>query len=303
MSKNKRDIKTILITGASSGFGLMVTLILLKKGHTVIAGVRGGEGRFISLFEKTSREGLMLSEAMAGGRLYVLDIHMEDPSSFSLAKTILMEKFQFKLDVLINNAGYGIIHPIEIQTPEQIRHQFEVNYFGPIQLIKTLLDELRNAKGRIINVSSVVGLCSLPFYGTYAATKHALEASSEALSYELKPFDVDVTLVEPGSFRTEFISSFLDKSQELEPTYAHLSDFYGKRITNLNTFIQEKSRFAGRPKRVAKLIVRLCFKKKVKIRYLIGMDACFMAFLKLILPENTRHKFMDFIFRKFAFKE
>lgn len=277
--------KTVLITGASSGFGKITIPLLLKKGHTVIAALRGGRTRLVEHFE---------AELQAyPDRLIALDLHLEKPESIQLASQLVTEKFGGKLDVLINNAGYGLFGATEDQTLEQIRHQFEVGFFGPIALTQALLPALRASRGRVICMSSVAGLYSYPLYGMYSASKFALEGWAESLHYDLRPLGVQVSLVEPGGFKTDFSTRsriFGAKSNDPHSPYA-------QRSQALDRFLTHASPRLGNPLRVAKVLIRLTEKSRIPLRTTVGPDAKFMVVLGRLLPEGLRLWLVDRAFR------
>jgi NAD(P)-dependent dehydrogenase (short-subunit alcohol dehydrogenase family) len=279
--------KTILITGASSGFGKLTVPLLLSQGHQVIAAVRGGSSRIAEIFPSELRT--------HPGQLHGIDLHLERPETFGPIQKFLIDRFNGRLDVLINNAGYGLFGTLEDFSIEQFRHQFEVNFFGPMFLTRSLLPLIREAKGRILNVSSIVGLVSFPIYGTYSATKHAMEAQSEALAYELRPFGVQVGLIEPGGFRTDFNNRSIRFSQGTNSTTSP----YHARMQNFQKALAAKSEFTGDPIRVARVIARLCEKKRVPIRTLVGPDARALAMSRRLLPECIRFRLTEWGFRKF----
>lgn len=278
--------KTIVLTGASSGFGKAALAALLARGNTVIAGVRGGEGRAAALFGAEI--------AALPGRLIAVDLHMERSETFAGVVRVVEERLGRRLDVLVNNAGYGLLGPFEDQSPEQVRHQFEVNVFGPMFLTRALLPALRAARGRIINVGSIAGILATPFYGTYSATKHALAAHSESLYYELRPHGVQVALVEPGSFKTEFAGRSLALAEGSRDPSSPYHDEMKRFEHNIRTYALR----LGDPARVAALIVRLCERKHIPLHNLIGPDARALALLKRTLPSRWRLEAMDVGFRK-----
>lgn len=270
--------KTILITGSSSGFGKTAARLLAERGHTVIAAMRGGQARLESVFaEERKRQPGPFS------RIRALDLHLEKPASFAQLASRIESDFGGKLDVLVNNAGYGLFGPLEDLTEEQLRLQMEVNFFGPTLLIRELLPLLRRSKGRIVNLSSIAGLASFPFYGPYCASKFALEAMSEALHYELRSQGIDVALIEPGGFRTEFLNArvFSERSQLPESRYH-------RAVQNLSRLLELSSPRLGNPERVARLIVRTCERERAPIRRLIGLDARAMRLMQRILPDSWR---------------
>ncbi|MCC7538811.1 MAG: SDR family oxidoreductase [Deltaproteobacteria bacterium] len=278
--------KTILLTGASSGFGRLAVPMMLDEGHTVIAAMRGGEARLREIFAD--------EVAHHGGRLVSVDLHMERSASFADVARKIDEHFGGRLDVLVNNAGYGLLGPLEDQTEAQIRHQFEVNVFGPVLLTKALLPALRRTRGRVLFVGSIAGSIVSPFYGSYAASKHAIEAYAESLRHELTPVGVQVALVSPGSFKTEFAARSLVLSEGSKDPSSRYHD-------EMRTFERSIRSYGGRggdPSRVARLITDLCERARIPLRTLIGPDAKAMSALKRTLPDRVRFAAMNVGFRK-----
>ena len=181
--------KTVLITGASSGFGKETAKLFHKNGWNVIATMRSPEKET----ELTALNGILISK---------LDV--TDKATIQTAVNEGIAKFG-QIDVLVNNAGYGALGPLEASTTAQIQHQFDVNLFGLIDVTKAVLPGMREHKaGTIINVSSVGGRVTFPFSSLYHATKFALEGLTESLQYELNPFGINFKIVEPGGYKTEF---------------------------------------------------------------------------------------------------
>jgi len=179
----------ILITGASSGIGYATAIRLARHGMTVFAGIR----------RNVDGESL-LREGCGNVRPMLLDV--ADRGSLLRARAKIESLREFRLDGLVNNAGIAFGGPLELMPLDALRKQFEVNFFGAIAAVQTFLPLLRESCGRIVNVSSISGKFATPFIGPYAASKFALEAASDALRLELRPFGVAVSVVEPGSVRT-----------------------------------------------------------------------------------------------------
>lgn len=273
------SLKTILVTGASSGFGKLTTDLLLKRGHRVIAGVRGGKLRLEQVYGHQV-------QAIQSGQLQAVDLHMEKPESFSKILEFIREQYDGKLDVLINNAGYGLLGPLEFIQPEAFKHQMEVNFLGPVYLIKVLIPVLQQAKGRIINVGSILGLVSFPFYSAYTASKFALEGFTEALYYELKLLGIQVALVEPGGFKTNFVNGSMSSGEWADD---HADSVYGGYKKLRQTVKNTRGRISGAdPVVVAKLMVKLCEKPRIALRNIVGIDAWTMWLMRRLLPENLR---------------
>ena len=181
--------KTVLITGASSGFGRAAVKLFHQKGWNVIATMRSPEKET----ELSAISGVLVT------RLDVTDKH-------SIHEAIQAGTRQFgQIDVLVNNAGFGTLGALEAAPEEVIRQQFEVNFFGLIEVAKAILPGMRtNKSGTIINVSSVGGRITFPFCTLYHATKFAVEGLTESLQYELNPLGIRLKLVEPGGYKTDF---------------------------------------------------------------------------------------------------
>jgi short-subunit dehydrogenase len=270
-------MKTVLITGSTSGFGKGLVTQLLAEGYKVIA-----TGRNL-----LDRKDIFATERQKyASRLIEMNLDMT-----SLEDLRSIEKYFFSnpLDILINNAGYGAFGPIE----ENLRHQFEVNVFGLIFLTQKLLPPLRNSKGHILNLSSVLGLVGFPLAGAYCATKYAIEGFSESLSYELKPFGIKVTLIEPGGYPTNFSNAVQwvakDSSQ---------NSIYAKQVKK---YAQLRDKLANRknapnPNDVVQGISKIVKLKNPKLNYSFGKDAFVLRLVKKIMPRSLFHRLTSLFF-------
>ncbi|MEZ4773833.1 MAG: SDR family oxidoreductase [Bacteroidia bacterium] len=191
-------MKNVIITGSSNGFGLKAAKDFADKGYRVFATMRNPN-------EKNAGAKSELENHSAN--IKVLEMDVTNEVSVKKSMGIILSQSE-SIDVLINNAGIMYIGITEAYSVEQARFQMETNYFGAIRVMQAVLPLMRKSgKGLIINTSSLVGRITGPFFGTYAATKHALEAYSQGLRYELSPFGIDVVLVEPGPFGTGLLES------------------------------------------------------------------------------------------------
>ena len=280
-------VQTILITGASSGFGKLTTQGLLSKGHNVVAAIRGGRERFESVFESELKT--------FKNQLFFVPLDLENEQSISELPKHLSALPVAAIDVLVNNAGFGALGPVEDFESEQIRKQWQVNYFGLVQLTKQLLPNLRESRGKIINLSSVVGLITLPFYGQYAATKHAVEAYTESLMYEVANFGIQVALVEPGGFRTDFFG----RSKEYSAKTLLESSRYFSTFSKFRNVAESREPQLPNPLPVATKIMALIEAKTMKFRNPVGIDAQLATFALAIFPDRVRVGFSKWLFRKY----
>ena len=259
--------KTVLITGASSGIGKATAELLTEKGYAVYGAARRLE-RMKDLEEK-------------GVRLIKMDL-TEENSIVEGVKTI--EKERGGVDILINNAGYGLYGAVEDVPIEEARRQFEVNLFGAARLIQLVLPHMRkNRYGKIVNISSVGGKIFSPMGAWYHATKHALEGLSDCLRFEVKRFGIDVIVIEPGGVGTEWgdiaVQNLLKTSGE--GAYSEVA----KRVAEFMKRTYESGRLPG-PESVARVIYRAITAKKPKTRYTAGYMAKPMLLARWLFPDR-----------------
>ncbi|MCC5859545.1 MAG: SDR family NAD(P)-dependent oxidoreductase [Ectothiorhodospiraceae bacterium] len=225
-----------VITGCSSGFGRELAIAVLERGDRAVVTARRAEA-VQDLADAYPDQAV----AMA------LDLnHRDGIVPFARAA----EQTLGAVDVLVNNAGYGVMGAVEELTPEEYRPMFETNFFGPVELTRALLPAMRERRrGHIVNVSSIAGVITRGAYGFYAATKFALEGVSEALAAEVGPLGIRVTLVEPGPFRTDFAGRSLQVARSVIDDYADTAGAGRAAIT------QRDGRQPGDPARAARLIL------------------------------------------------
>lgn len=266
-------MKTVLITGATGGIGKATALLFLEKGWQVIATGRN----------KKSLEELSSKSAIC----HKLDV--SDRNSVLELKSFLENK-NFKIDVLINNAGYGQFGTIE-ETPINFAvKQFETNVFGLASITQVVIPFLRNSgDGRIINVSSIAGKVSMPGGGWYAASKHAVEAISDAMRWELSKFNIKVAIIEPGPIKTDFAAN-VNKSIVYNPEGP-----YGNLIVNLTG--STKSIKGGTVENCARIIYKAAVSKCPKNRYLVTKEAKLINIIIKILPPKLFDKMIIKFFK------
>ncbi len=259
--------KIILITGASSGIGEETVKRLMTAGYTVYAGAR-----------RLDRMKLL---ADAGAHLLALDL--TDNASMAAAVNTVMQETG-RIDVLINNAGYGSYGALEDVPLEEARRQFEVNIFGLARLTQLVLPAMRvQRSGRIINVSSIGGKFGEPFGAWYHATKFALEGLSDSLRMELYPFGIDVVVIQPGATHSEW------SQIAHESLLKYSSDGpYGKGATAHANMMEEghKGSVPAKPSVVANTIVQAVQASKPKTRYVTGGLARTMLFMRRVLSDR-----------------
>ena len=246
--------KTLLITGVSSGFGLALAKAALADGHRVIGTVRSPAAK--ADFEA-------LNPAQAFGRILdVTDIELMD-SLIADAESLLGP-----IDVLVNNAGYGHEGVFEESPLADMRRQFDVNVFGAVAMIKAVLPYMRKRRaGHIVNITSMGGFITMPGIAYYCGSKFALEGISEALGKELKPFNIAVTAVAPGSFRTDWAGRSMVRSPRNIADYNAIFDPIRKAR-------EEKSGHQlGDPAKAAQAILRLIESREPPAHLLLGSDA------------------------------
>ena len=261
----------VLITGASSGIGRAAALYLAERGYRVVGTSRSME-RLEGLLEEARRRHLPVSGAE-------LDINSD--SAVERVVPELASRYG-GIGVLVNNAGYGLWGPIGSLSPRELAAQFETNVFAAHRLIRVALpDMLERRRGTIINISSVLGRLATPFNGGYAASKFALEGLSESLRTELWPFGVRVAVVEPGLFRTEFISNQVtaaDAEDEGAVYYPYVCRYRSRSLAMHDR--------AADPVRVARVIHKIIRSRRPAFRYPVSVEAHLGGLAARLLPER-----------------
>jgi NAD(P)-dependent dehydrogenase (short-subunit alcohol dehydrogenase family) len=254
--------KTIVITGASSGIGKATARLFLDKGWNVVATMRNPAA------EKDLKESARL-------RLVALDVQDPEGPKAAVAEAI---KVYGRIDVWLNNAGYGAFGPVEAGRRKEIERQFDVNVFGLIACVQAVAPHFRERKaGVLINVSSIGGIMTVPAYAVYNSTKFAVEGLSEGLWYELGTFGIKVKVVEPGAIKTDFGG----RSQDVwdisrVPAYAPFMDKVNAARAH---YIQSSSS----PETVAEVIYRAATDPSDRMRYPAGADARRLITLRRLL--------------------
>ncbi|PDY91413.1 short-chain dehydrogenase [Bacillus anthracis] len=270
-SWQKMNKKVAIITGSSSGFGLLTTLELAKKDYLVIATMRNLEKQANLLSQATQ---LNLQQNITVQQLDVTDQN-------SIHNFQLYIKEINRVDLLINNAGYangGFVEEIPV---EEYRKQFETNLFGAISITQLVLPYMREQKsGKIINISSISGQVGFPGLSPYVSSKYALEGWSESLRLEVKPFGIDVALMEPGSYNT----NIWEVGKQLATNQSDTISPYKEYMDKIQKHINSGSDTFGNPIDVAKKIVDIAEAKRTTLRYPIGKGVKFMILAKKILP-------------------
>ncbi|WP_305927643.1 oxidoreductase [Bacillus mycoides] len=260
-----------IITGASSGFGLLTTLELAKKDYFVIATMRNLEKQ-IDLISQATKLDLQQN-------IKVQQLDVTDQGSIHNFQLFLKEIN--RVDILINNAGYATGGFVEEIPVEEYRKQFETNLFGAISITQLALPYMREQKsGKIINISSISGQVGFPGLSPYVSSKYALEGWSESLRLEVKPFGIDVALLEPGSYNTniwEVGKQLAENQSDTTSPYKEYMDKIQKHINNGNDTL-------GNPMDVANKIVEIAEARRTTLRYPIGKGVKFMIFAKKVLP-------------------
>ncbi len=259
--------KTVLITGASSGIGEETVKLLLAAGYTVYAGARRLER--------------MKSLAEAGARVLALDV--TDEASMTVAVSTVMQETG-RIDVLINNAGYGSYGALEDVPPDEARRQFDVNLFGLARLTQLVLPAMRAQRsGRIVNISSIAGKFGEPFGGWYHAAKFALEGLSDSLRMELHPFGIDVVVIQPGATHSEWARIAHDSLMKYsgDGPYAKAASAHAHMMEE-----GHKGPIPAQPSVVANTIVQAVQSRKPRTRYVTGGLARTMLFMRRLLSDR-----------------
>jgi NAD(P)-dependent dehydrogenase (short-subunit alcohol dehydrogenase family) len=259
--------KVVLITGGSSGIGKSIGEFLHQKGFVVYGTSRNPERVLNSVFP-----------------LVTLDVRDAVSIQAAVAKIIAISG---RLDIVINNAGVGITGPLEEIPTQEIKNNFETNFFGPIEVMKAVLPQMREQKsGLIINVTSIAGYMGLPYRSIYSASKGALELITEALRMEVKSFGIHITNVAPGDFATDIASGRFHAPVISGSAYEKV---YGDTLKTMDEHVDSGSN----PNEMAEAVYRIIQSPTPKIHYKVGaFMQKFSIVLKRILPDKVYEKML-----------
>jgi len=286
--------KIVLITGATAGIGRMTALHLAKLGHHVIATGRKPV-ELVKLREEAAAElaASRLREPSHSGRLDTLLLDVTSSGSIAAAVLDVEKLTQGRgLDVLVNNAGFGVLGPTSEISDSEMRRQYETNVFGLMNVTRAFLPKMMERRaGRIINVSSVGGRITLPYFGVYNSTKYAVESLSDAMRYELRPFGIDVTMIEPGVIRTNFEATAVTNLQTLADGPFKVA------VQKYEQMSKQADRFASNPIVIAKAIARAVKARRPAARYVAPFSTNFVILFARLFPTRV----WDWAMRKVAF--
>jgi short-subunit dehydrogenase len=268
--------KAILITGATAGLGRGSAIALAKRGHHVIA-----TGRRLDALESLKAE--------ATGEIHTFQLDVTNAESIENAKREVARLTNgYGVDVLVNNAGFGILAPFEMTTDSEIRSMFETNVFGLAAVTRAFVPKMRErGEGRIINVSSVGGRITLPFFGAYNATKYAVESISDALRVELHSFGIKVVLIEPGAVNTEFNSVAFNSEALTDGSFAAVASPYADVIAKMGPMRAMVEKTAAKPGPVVRGMVHAIETRSPSARYVLPSYNAIGIFFKTITPTRV----------------
>lgn len=277
-----KERKVIVITGCSSGIGLDAAITLSRRGYQVIASCRKTED-----FEKLQQSGL---DAI------LLDL--DNTASIDAAFKEIQKLGKGRIDVLINNAGYGQVGALEDIPGEVLLAQFQTNVFGLMAISRLVIPVMRKqGEGRIINISSVLGVVSLPFKGAYNASKYALEGLSDTLRLELQPSGIKVITIEPGPIQSLWADTLKHSFKHIDLQHSVFKDNYEGMLTNL-TQKKEASFFTKKSSAVTKKLIHAIEAKYPRPKYQVTFVAGLLIFLKRILPVRVMDQFLLYCARQ-----
>lgn len=276
--------RSLLITGASTGIGAACALAFDREGWTVFAGVRSAE------------DGHRLAAA-ASNRLHWLLLDVTDAAQVASARDVVGHALEGRgLDALVNNAGVAVAAPVEFVPLDAFRRQFEVNVFGLVAVTQSLLPLLRKARGRIVNIGSIAGRVTTPLMSPYCASKHAVEAVTDALRLELRPWGIEVSVIEPGVVATPIWEKGTAEMQERLATMPpEAIQLYDPLIRAMTSVVRHAPRRAVPPEAVVDAVRHALESPRPRARYVVGRDAKIRLFLQTMLPR----RWMDGLVHRF----
>ena len=268
--------KIALVTGSSSGIGLETALALARDGHYTYASMRD--------MKKSGELEYAVKKESLPVEIIELDVDKEESIVAAVRKISVDKK---RIDVLVNNAGYGQFGCTEDLSVDDFRNQFETNFFSIVKIIQEVAPIMRNQNsGIIVNISSVVGRIGLPGSPAYISTKFALEGLSECLRYELGQFGIKTTLIEPGVIKTNFFNSMRIPESKTDAKYKELTD-------NILAGLKMMAEMGTPPSQVANVIIKAIHDEEILPRYAVGTDATMFLEAKKMKTDLEFEKYMS----------
>jgi NAD(P)-dependent dehydrogenase (short-subunit alcohol dehydrogenase family) len=264
-------MRSVLVTGASTRIGRATALRLDGSGWRVFAGVR----------KEADAESLR-QEASPNLVPVILDV--TDPEQTAAAAARVETESEGGLDGLVNNAGVAVPGPLETIPLDDLRHQLEVNLVAYVAVTQAMLPQIRRARGRVVFLASIGGRVAFPFGGPYHASKFATEAIGDVFRQELRPWGIEVAIIEPGSIDTPIWERGQRKGEEIEARSPNTSLLYGAPLEKFRKVIEDTAERGIPPEKVAKAIAHALESSRPKTRYLVGLDAKVQARIKPLIP-------------------
>ncbi|HYL66857.1 MAG TPA: SDR family oxidoreductase [Nitrosopumilaceae archaeon] len=267
--------KVAIVTGSSSGIGYETALVLARNGFRTYATMRNLE-KAKAISDVAKREKLSL---------HTIKLDVTDEKSVNDAiKTIKSDAG--RIDVLVNNAGYGLMGSLEDLLMSEIKAQYETNVFGLIRVTQAVLPIMREQKsGIIVNISSIGGKMAMPLSSPYIGTKFAVEGLSESIAYDLEPFGIKVVMIEPGAIKTNFDTGMVVAQKNQNP-----SSPYYKNMQKLQNSLNSILKNGTPPTKVAEVILNAITTPNPNLRYTVGDDAALLAQKRKELPDSEFQK-------------
>ncbi|CUA80658.1 oxidoreductase [Anoxybacillus suryakundensis] len=270
MNQNANSPSVALVTGASSGFGLLVSVALAREGYRVVASMRNRQNKE-----------MLATVACEAGVYDQIEVVSLDVTDFAAAESVVSDVINRygRIDVLVNNAGFAVGGFVEELELEDWKRQFATNVFGLVAVTKSVLPVMRTQRsGKIINISSISGRIGFPAMGSYVASKFAVEGFSESLRLEMLPYGVYVVLIEPGSFKTNIWSKGL---QEMS---VRSGSPYEKEMKTIVQYVNRVAKTAPPPDEVIRQIIKVVQSPTPHLRYPVGRGVALTLMLKNLLP-------------------
>lgn len=273
--------RNVVITGASRGIGRACALELDRLGFRVFAGVR------------TMADAVALKQKASSSLTPILIDITDQQSIQSASDVVYSATTETGLNGLVNNAGIAVAGPLEFMPIDELRRQFEVNVIGQIAVTQSFLPLLRKGTGRIVNIGSMEGLMAMPFVGPYCSSKFAMEALTDSLRMELKPWSISVSIVEPSIVRTQVLENSIKAAEDIVQAMPERAyDLYAPSIHAARELADKIVKSAMPPDEVIKAIIHALTAKKAKTRYIVGRQAKLAAIAGRLLPDRLRDLYL-----------